>query len=108
MELVEHDRPDPLDGHIAYEAAKHDPGRFDDEPGVTAHARLEPHPVADFTTRLTAAEMRDLPGDRPGREPTGLKQDNPRRYWQVIEDGRGHEHRLARPGRRGDDHGAGS
>ena len=107
VELVQNDSPDPLNDHVADEAAKHDPGRFDDEPGVTAHARLEPHPVADFTTRFAAAEMRDLPGDRPGREPPRLQQDDLRVRRQVIEDGCGHEHRLARPGRRGHDHGAG-
>ena len=104
VKLVEHDRGHPWQGDVGDQPAEHDPRGLDDEPGIAAHLRVEPHLIAHLAADGGAPQPRDPVGHRPGREPPRLKQHDAPRGPEVVEHGRGHERGLPRAGRRGDDH----
>jgi hypothetical protein len=103
MKLIEDDAGYSLERDVLEEAPEHDPGRLDDQSGVAAHAAVEAHLIADLAAEVTAAELGDLRGDRPGREPARLHEDQPRARREIVKHRRRYEHRLPGAGGSRDD-----
>jgi hypothetical protein len=108
VKLVEDDGTDAFERDVIEQAAKKDAGRGDDEPRIAADLGIEANMIADFATDFAATPMRDAASDSAGGQAARLHEDEFLVVRQVIEHGRGDEHRLARSRRGRHDGGAGA
>jgi len=104
VKLIEHHRGDAGQRDVGDEPPEHDPGGLDDEPGVAADLRVEPHLIAHLLTEGRAPQPGDPMRDGPGGQPPRLEEHHPAGRREIVEHRRRHERRLARARRCRHDH----
>ena len=76
VKLVEQHGPDALQGGIVLQHAREDAFRDDCNPGLVAHLRVHPHPVAHGLTGLLAHLLRHEAGGGAGRQAPRLQHED--------------------------------